>query len=72
MRRDRFLQKAKRTIELVEQVPAEARGKRRARQIVDVADFFQAHAGKSGNDREIDAKRGKRKLCERFALLAGG
>ena len=50
---------------------AEARGKRRARQIVDVADLLQADTGKSGNDLEIDAKRGKRKFRQRFALLAG-
>src|SRR5262249_3378060 len=56
----RFVLMAQGTIELTQHIRSETCGQRRARQIDDIADVFQADASKAGNRRRLQSQRRQR------------
>ena len=69
---ERLMLVAKRAVELAQQVGAEARGQRRARQVDDVADALQADACERRDGRRRKPQRGERQRREQFAFVAAG
>ncbi len=67
--RERLVFAAERAVELAQQVGAEARGERRARQVDDVADALEADAGERRDGVGRQPQRGERQRRERVALF---
>lgn len=72
MRAQRFGFLAKRAIELAQEIGAETRGKRCARQIEDIVDAFQSHACQRGDRIFGQTQGGKRERGEQLAFAAFG
>ena len=68
---DRFLVDAERTVELRDQRPAEAGGKRAARRTDDLADALEADAIERGDGVMVEAKRGQRQWRQHRPAAAG-
>ena len=69
---ERLVLVAQRAVELAQQVVTETRGQRRARQIDNVADAFQADARQRCHRAGIEPQRGERQRRKQRALLAAG
>ena len=70
-RRQRLALAAERAVELAQKLRAEACGKRRARQVENIADALEPDARQGGDGFAGQAERGERQEFQQLALAAG-